>query len=47
MIEVPGRRFAIGLQWHPERPDAAGAGDRVADALVGAARTGLARPRAA
>jgi putative glutamine amidotransferase len=47
MIEVPGRRFAIGLQWHPERPDVAGAGDRVADALVGAARTRLARPRAA
>ncbi len=38
MIEVPARRFAVGLQWHPERPEVAQAGDRVAEALVGAAR---------
>lgn len=29
-LEVPGRRFALGLQWHPER----GGGERLADALV-------------
>lgn len=39
MVEVPARRFALGLQWHPERADSAGAGDRVAEALVHAART--------
>ncbi|MBX5443436.1 MAG: gamma-glutamyl-gamma-aminobutyrate hydrolase family protein, partial [Solirubrobacteraceae bacterium] len=38
MLEVPSRRFALGLQWHPERPDVA-AGGRVADAFVAAART--------
>lgn len=32
-IEVPGRKLALGLQWHPER----GGGRQLADALVGAA----------
>jgi putative glutamine amidotransferase len=32
-IEVPGRRLAVGLQWHPER----GGGRELADALVAAA----------
>ena len=36
-IERTDRRFALGFQWHPER-DLAGAGDRVAEALVAAAR---------
>jgi RNA polymerase sigma factor (sigma-70 family) len=39
MLEVPSRRFVLGLQWHPERADVSDAGDRIADALVGAART--------
>jgi RNA polymerase sigma factor (sigma-70 family) len=39
MLEVPSRRFVLGVQWHPERPDVSDAGDRIADALVGAART--------
>jgi gamma-glutamyl-gamma-aminobutyrate hydrolase PuuD len=38
MLEVPSRRFALGLQWHPERTDIGAAGDRVGEALVGAAR---------
>jgi putative glutamine amidotransferase len=32
-IEVPGRRLALGLQWHPER----GGGRELAEALVAAA----------
>ena len=32
-VEVPGRRLALGLQWHPER----GGGEALADLLVGAA----------
>ncbi len=32
-IEVPGRRMALGLQWHPER----GGGRELADAIVDAA----------
>jgi putative glutamine amidotransferase len=36
-IERTDRRFALGLQWHPER-DPGGRGDRVAEALVAAAR---------
>lgn len=32
-IEVPGRRLALGLQWHPER----GGGQGLADAIVTAA----------
>jgi anthranilate synthase component 2/putative glutamine amidotransferase len=35
-IERTDRRFALGLQWHPER-DPGGPGDRVAEAFVGAA----------
>ncbi len=35
-IERTDRRFALGLQWHPER-DPGGSGDRVAEALVAAA----------
>ena len=38
-LELPGHRFALGVQWHPERctggPD--GAGHRMAEALVDAA----------
>jgi len=39
MVEVPSKRFVLGLQWHPERTDVAEAGSRVAEALVNAART--------
>ena len=39
MVEVPSKRFVLGLQWHPERTDVAEAGGRIADALVSAART--------
>jgi gamma-glutamyl-gamma-aminobutyrate hydrolase PuuD len=39
MVEVPSRRFVLGLQWHPERTDVAEAGTRVAEALISAART--------
>jgi gamma-glutamyl-gamma-aminobutyrate hydrolase PuuD len=35
-LEVPGRRFALGVQWHPER-DSAPASARLAEALVEAA----------
>jgi anthranilate synthase component 2/putative glutamine amidotransferase len=35
-IERTDRRFALGLQWHPER-DPSGPGDRIAEALVQAA----------
>jgi putative glutamine amidotransferase len=35
-IERTDRRFALGLQWHPER-DAGGPGDRIAEAMVAAA----------
>ena len=38
MIEVPSRRFVLGLQWHAEREDMAHAGAGVAEALVSAAR---------
>jgi putative glutamine amidotransferase len=38
-LEVPGHRFALGVQWHPERcaDGADGVGRRMADALVEAA----------
>ena len=36
-LEVPGRRFALGVQWHPERRGAEQAGQRLAQALVEAA----------
>jgi putative glutamine amidotransferase len=39
MLEVPARRFVLGLQWHPERADVSDAGARIGDALVHAART--------
>jgi len=35
-LEVPGHRFALGVQWHPERCDD-GAGLRIGEALVEAA----------
>jgi putative glutamine amidotransferase len=35
-LEVPGRRFALGVQWHPERDDGP-ASARLAEALVEAA----------
>ena len=35
-VEVPGRRFALGVQWHPER-DHGPASKRLAEALVEAA----------
>ena len=35
-VEVPGRRFALGLQWHPEMGERPG-DDRVAETLVEAA----------
>jgi putative glutamine amidotransferase len=35
-LEVPGRRFALGVQWHPERDDGP-ASARLAEALVAAA----------
>jgi RNA polymerase sigma factor (sigma-70 family) len=36
-LEVPRHRFALGVQWHPERPAAGPAGTRLAEALVKAA----------
>jgi putative glutamine amidotransferase len=37
-LEVPGARFALGVQWHPERDNAHdGVGERTAQALVEAA----------
>jgi anthranilate synthase component 2/putative glutamine amidotransferase len=36
-IERTDRRFALGMQWHPER-EPGGPGDRLAEAFVGAAR---------
>jgi putative glutamine amidotransferase len=39
MIEVPSKRFVLGLQWHPEHRDQGTAGAQVADALVHSART--------
>ena len=38
MLELPSRRFAMGVQWHPERQSADTAGGRLAAALVEAAR---------
>ncbi|HEX8744922.1 MAG TPA: sigma-70 family RNA polymerase sigma factor [Thermoleophilaceae bacterium] len=37
-LEVPGHRFAVGVQWHPERDQGARAGEHLAAALVEAAR---------
>jgi putative glutamine amidotransferase len=36
-LEVPRRRFAMGVQWHPERPAAGVAGKRLGEALIKAA----------
>jgi RNA polymerase sigma factor (sigma-70 family) len=38
-LEIPGHRFALGVQWHPERctGGAEGTGRRIAEALVEAA----------
>jgi gamma-glutamyl-gamma-aminobutyrate hydrolase PuuD len=36
-LELPRHRFALGVQWHPERPAAGVAGRRLAEALVKAA----------
>ena len=36
-IERTDRRFAVGVQWHPQR-DLGGGGDRIAEALVAAAQ---------
>jgi putative glutamine amidotransferase len=33
-VEVPGRRFAVGVQWHAEREPSGAAGARVAEAFV-------------
>mgnify|MGYP001230990328 CR=1 FL=1 len=38
-IEIPSRRFAVGLQWHPELMAADHRGHRVFDAFVEAARS--------
>ncbi|HEX2129101.1 MAG TPA: sigma-70 family RNA polymerase sigma factor [Solirubrobacterales bacterium] len=37
-VELPGRRLTVGLQWHPEASASGEAGQRVAAALVEAAR---------
>lgn len=36
-VELQRRRLTLGLQWHPERPEAGDSGRRVAQALVEAA----------
>lgn len=35
-IGDPGRRFYLGVQWHPERTESGGLGQALFDALVGA-----------
>ena len=37
-IDVPSRRFALGVQWHPESPASAVAGPLLGEALVREAR---------
>jgi putative glutamine amidotransferase len=37
-IEIPGRRFAIGVQWHQELLPADHAGQRIVEAMVSACR---------
>jgi putative glutamine amidotransferase len=39
-IEVPGRRLALGVQWHPEHAEAGDAGRRLAETLVATAAAG-------
>ncbi len=36
-VELPGERLVLGLQWHPEHPESGVDGDRIAEALTGAA----------
>ncbi len=38
-IEMPDRRFAYGVQWHPEADPSSPSGGRLFEALVEAART--------
>ena len=45
-LELPGERFALGVQWHPEEPPAGRAGDLVAEALIEAAGGSEAAPAA-
>jgi putative glutamine amidotransferase len=46
-LELEGRRFAIGTQWHPEHPESGRTGRRLAAALVDeAARRSTERERA-
>lgn len=33
-VELPGRRLALGIQWHPEAPEAGTSGAAVAEALI-------------
>jgi len=33
-VELPGRRLALGVQWHPEAPDAGATGAALAGTLV-------------
>jgi gamma-glutamyl-gamma-aminobutyrate hydrolase PuuD len=37
-LELPGRRFVLGLQWHPEHQESGATGRRVAEALIAEAR---------
>jgi putative glutamine amidotransferase len=37
-LELPRHRFALGVQWHPERQETEGPGQHLASALVEAAR---------
>jgi gamma-glutamyl-gamma-aminobutyrate hydrolase PuuD len=37
-LELPRHRFALGVQWHPERQQGDPAGEHLASALVEAAR---------
>jgi gamma-glutamyl-gamma-aminobutyrate hydrolase PuuD len=45
-IEVPGSRFAFGVQWHPEADPSSPASRRLFEALVDAAREAAARESA-
>jgi putative glutamine amidotransferase len=36
-VELTGARYAVGLQWHPEEPEAGVAGRRLGEAFVAAA----------
>ena len=43
IVEMPGERLVLGVQWHPERPRSDGDGRRIAAALVDAAASRGAR----